>query len=417
MRKAGVISEETATDIQNYYLQKSGKSGNRLFIVFGVLGAILVGLGIILIIAHNWDELSKVTRTALAFFPLVAGQAICGYVIMKLLNNAAWRESASTFLFFTVGASISLISQIYNIPGNLSSFSLTWMLLCLPLIYLMKSSMTSLFVLVGITYYACETSYWMHPNEQSFGYWIVLALLLPYYIYLYKNKAVSNFLIFHHWFFPLSVIICLGTIADNVEEFMLISYMSLFGLLYLIGNSHVFKSQPLRNNGYTVLGSLGTIILLLIMSFDWLWKELPKLEVNLLEMQEFYVLTVLTILALSLLIRQIGTYSWKRINLMEITFILFVIIFILGFSSPLMAIVIVNLLVFVLGIFTIRRGVNKNHLGILNYGLFIITALVICRFFDTDISFIIRGVLFILVGIGFFTTNYLMLKKRRTNEA
>ena len=134
-------------------------------------------------------------------------------------------------------------------------------------------------------------------------------------------------------------------------------------------------------------------------------------------MQEFYVLTVLTILALSLLIRQIGTYSWKRINLMEITFILFVIIFILGFSSPLMAIVIVNLLVFVLGIFTIRRGVNKNHLGILNYGLFIITALVICRFFDTDISFIIRGVLFILVGIGFFTTNYLMLKKRRTNEA
>ena len=33
-----------------------------------------------------------------------------------------------------------------------------------------------------------------------------------------------------------------------------------------------------------------------------------------------------------------------------------------------------------------------------NYGLIIITALVICRFFDTDLSFVLRGLLFISVG-------------------
>jgi len=410
---AGVLSENTATDIRKYYHQKSSKSGNSLFIVFGVLGAILVGLGIILIIAHNWDDLSRTIKTNLAFLPLVVGQIICGYVILKRLTSVAWRESAAAFLFFTVGASISLISQIYNIPGNLGSFLLTWMVLCLPLVYLMRSSITSLLVLVGITFYACETSYWSFPNVQSYGYWLVLALLIPHYLYLTRKKADSNFLIFHHWFFPLSVIICLGTLAGQSEELMFISYMSLFGLLYLLGNSKEFKSQLLRNSAYKVIGSLGTISLLLSMSFDWLWNELGKLDVDILNSPEIYVLTLITILAISLLIKQKVAHSWSSIHLMEITFILFIIIFVLGFSSPLFSVIAINVLVFALGIVTIRKGVIENHLGILNYGLFIITALVICRFFDTDISFIIRGILFIIVGIGFFTTNYLMLKRRR----
>lgn len=51
--KAEVISEETADKIRDFYRNKRGQSTNRLFIVFGILGGILVGLGIILIIAHN----------------------------------------------------------------------------------------------------------------------------------------------------------------------------------------------------------------------------------------------------------------------------------------------------------------------------------------------------------------------------
>jgi uncharacterized membrane protein len=132
--KAGVITKETADSIQDYYQTKSGSSANRLFIVFGILGAILVGLGIILIIAHNWDELSRTTKTLFAFLPLLIGQVLCGFALIKKQNSIAWRESGTAFLFFSVGASISLVSQIYNIPGDLSSFLLTWMLLCFPLI-------------------------------------------------------------------------------------------------------------------------------------------------------------------------------------------------------------------------------------------------------------------------------------------
>ncbi|MFT6335528.1 MAG: putative membrane protein [Saprospiraceae bacterium] len=53
----GIISEETANRIKNYYKSKEVKSSNRLLVIFGVLGAFLIGLGIILILAHNWDQL------------------------------------------------------------------------------------------------------------------------------------------------------------------------------------------------------------------------------------------------------------------------------------------------------------------------------------------------------------------------
>jgi len=79
-------------------------------------------------------------------------------------------------------------------------------------------------------------------------------------------------------------------------------------------------------------------------------------------------------------------------------------------------VVLINLFVFVIGMLTIKDGAKQDHLGILNSGLLIITALVICRFFDSDLSFVIRGILFISVGAGFFATNYWLLKKRKTNE-
>lgn len=68
--RAGVISQETADKIKEYYKSKGNQSHHKLFIVFGILGAILVGLGILLIIAHNWDNFSRISKTVLAFFTL-----------------------------------------------------------------------------------------------------------------------------------------------------------------------------------------------------------------------------------------------------------------------------------------------------------------------------------------------------------
>jgi uncharacterized membrane protein len=416
--KAEVISQNTADKISDFYRKKGEDSTNRLFIIFGILGAILVGLGIIMIIAHNWDELSKTTKTFFAFLPLVVGQLLCLFTLIKKQASVAWRESSAAFLFFSVGASISLVSQIYNIPGNLSYYLLTWMLLCLPLIYVMNSSITSLLYIVGITFYAGETGYWSQPQSEAYFYWLLLLAILPHYYLLFKKKHESNFVVFHHWLVPLSIIISLGTVADKTGSLMYIAYFSLFGLLYLVGNSAIFVQQKTRNNGYKILGTLGSIILLLTLSFDWFWDALRKRDFQFNEVitsPEFFAAMILSLLAGGLLLFQLKNKSIRDMKPVAPVFILFILTFIIGLSSSI-AVIIINFFVFAIGILTIKDGAKKDHLGILNFGLLIITALVICRFFDADLSFVFKGILFVSVGVGFFAANSWMLKKRKTNE-
>lgn len=415
---ANIISPEIADRIRDYYRNKKGPSVNRLFIVFGILGSILIGLGIILIIAHNWDNLSRMTKTVLAFVPLLIGQALCFYVILRNEESITCRESVSAFVFFAVGATISLVSQIYNIPGDLGSFLMIWMFLSLPLIYVMKSSSTSLLYIIGITYYACQINYFDGYSSESYMYWILLLLCLPYYSQLCKKKPVSNFTTFHHYLLPLSVVITLGTLVKNAEELMFISYFSFFGLLYLIGNFKLFANQKPINNGYKMIGTLGTIVLLLMLSFNWFWEELMDVNypfAEIIRSRELYVASALTLIATILFFYKNKYERLFSINPVSYLFLIFIITFIIGTTS-FISVVLINIMVLAYGIFTIRDGAQQDHLGVLNFGLLVITALVICRFFDTDLSFVIRGVLFISVGFGFFITNYLMLKKRRTNE-
>jgi len=419
LEEAEIISQETANSIRNYYQTREGQSQSRLFVIFAIFGSILIGLGIVLIIAHNWDELSRQTKTFIAFLPLLIGQGFCGFALLKKQESVAWIESSAAFLFFAVGTSISLVSQTYQIPGNLSSFLLTWMLLCFPLIYIMKSAVVSMLYIVGITVYACETCYFSFPTSESYIYWLLLLIAIPYYLLLHKNRPKSNFTTFHNWIVPVSVTIVLGSVANENSNLIYVAYVSLFGLFYLIGNSDFFKNYGLKSNGYLIIGSLGTVILLLILSFDFIWKEMLTRNYHLdkaLISPEFFASLILSVLAG-------GLFYFRRKNKpladflpIEPVFVLFIIIFLFSLTSSTIPTILINLLVFGIGILTIRIGAKRDHLGILNYGLLIVTALVVCRFFDEKISFVIRGILFVSVGIGFFATNYWILKKRKTHE-
>ncbi len=415
--EAGIISEDTANEIHAYYERKNGQSHNRLLTAFGILGAALFGLGLVLIIAHNWQDFSRVTKIALAFLPLLAGQGICGTVLLKKAGNRLWHEGSATFLFFCVGASISIVSQIYHIPGDLSSFLLTWMPLCLPIIYIMRSSMVSLLFIIGITTYLVDTAYWNYPSAPGYPYWLLFLLVLPYYYWLYKTEPVGNFMAFHNWFLPLSLTISLGGLAQSHHEFMNLAYAGLFGVFYGIGKLDLFNGEKMAKNGYLVVGSLGTVYILLLLSFMGFWEDLSTANFvfkKLILSREIGVTAVLILLAILIYRYLLKHKTLSHILPMGPVFIALVVIFIIGLLNA-FAVVLVNLLVLAIGIEVIRTGARENHLGVLNYGLVIIAALVVCRFFDTDLSFVLRGILFMVVGAGFFLTNLLMIRKRKAN--
>ncbi|MEO9076636.1 MAG: DUF2157 domain-containing protein, partial [Gelidibacter sp.] len=213
--KNQVISEEVALRIRCYYRSEESETPNKLFAVFGVLGSLLVGLGIILILAHNWDDFSRALKTGLAFFPLLLAQLLAGYAIIKK-KSAAWNEASATFLFFTVGSSIALVSQIYNIPGNLSTYALTWIALCMPLIYLLKSNSVAMLHIVFSTFYAVNLGYGFNEaSEAPWLYIVLIAFLMPHYLQLLKHRPEANVASIFNWLLPLSVIITLGAFLER----------------------------------------------------------------------------------------------------------------------------------------------------------------------------------------------------------
>ncbi len=386
-----------------------------MLLVFSILGAALVGLGVILIIAHNWDDLSRPIKSLLALVPLLITQGLCAYALWRKRESRAWREATGVLLFFAVGASISLISQIYNIPGSLDTFLLTWMALCLPIIYVLDSSMSSLLYLIGITTYVAEAGYWNWRGNDPYLYWLLLVLVVPCYIRLIKNQPGGNFTSFHHWFVPGSLLVALGTLTQDAAEYMFIAYLALLGIFYLIGNLDFMKDSKIRNNGYLVQGSLGTMGLLLALSFNWFWKDMAAGDLSDWSTAPEFWQSIILILAGLLLLVRFQRFTSKDLVPQELLFIIFVPIFFMGSQWPVLSQVLINACVFLMGLFVIRRGAREDHLGVLNYGLLIITALVVCRFFDTNMSFVLRGMLFVAVGIGFFLANYFLIKSRKAH--
>ncbi|MDG5489942.1 DUF2157 domain-containing protein [Psychroserpens sp. SPM9] len=405
-----VITQDTASRIEQYVLSKQQHKPNKLFTVFGVLGSLLIGLGVILILAHNWDNFTRSIKTVFAFLPLVIGQIFVAFSVWKK-KSSVWKESSGTFLFFAIGSSIALVSQIYNIPGNLSTYILTWIVLSLPLIYILKSNTVALLNMIAITYYACEVGYSFSSfSESPWLYLVLMTLILPHYYSLLKNHTNANITSVFNWLFPLSVTIVLGTFVSQLSELGFLMYLLLFSLYYNMGKLPFFNEQKLRRNGYLVQGSLGIVIMVLTMSFDDFWY----LERFFFNAQETYVSAILCAANVGLLIYSYSKGWLKTFNLFQYLFILFSILYVFGLNIPIVGTIVVNLMVLALGITTIKIGADKFHFGILNYGLLIITALVTCRFFDTNMSFVIRGLLFVSVGIGFFLTNYILLKKQKS---
>src|ERR1041385_5917503 len=93
---SGVLSQQSADALRQHYSSQPSEAPRRLgFILSAILGSLLIGAGIVLLVAHNWDFLSRPVRCAIAFVPLVLSQALGLCVLLRRNESGAWRESAA----------------------------------------------------------------------------------------------------------------------------------------------------------------------------------------------------------------------------------------------------------------------------------------------------------------------------------
>ena len=65
-----------------------------------------------------------------------------------------------------------------------------------------------------------------------------------------------------------------------------------------------------------------------------------------------------------------------------------------------------------LGVFTLLRAIRAGRVFEANLGMLVVAILAIARFFDNDLEFVVRGIAFIAIGLGFLGTNLVVFKRR-----
>lgn len=75
-----------------------------------------------------------------------------------------------------------------------------------------------------------------------------------------------------------------------------------------------------------------------------------------------------------------------------------------------------NLYVLIASIIIMSQGISRHRLMLLNAGLLWFSILILFRFFDSDIPFVLKGIVFILIGSAFVGVNIWYNKKQKQKE-
>ncbi|MBN2326347.1 MAG: DUF2157 domain-containing protein [Candidatus Omnitrophica bacterium] len=419
----GIVPEETAENIRQYYgpVQEINKRKIAL-IVFSCFGAIFIGLGILLLLANNWSELSRSSRTILSMTLLLAAQFLTGWTLLYKKDSIAWRESASTFLMLSIGITISLICQTYHISGNTSDFILTWMVLGIPVVYLLDASLPILFYLIGMIIWSIEV-------QSAYGhamlFWPLFALIIPHFWKSIKRDPLSFRSVHLSWEICLCLCIATGIVLEKrLPGLWIIVYASLFVVMFYIGLIRFDHSKGIRYRPFQNVGLGGIYVLSLLLSYDWPWKEIGwrYFRSGSLHHGTAAILDIiLAVVLFSLVICYLGDSARKKqfsnlyIGLAPVVAVIAYLI--AGFKdTTVYSVLLFNVYLFVLAVGTIKMGIQNNRLGIVNLGMLVMSALIFARFFDSSISFAARGLIFIMIGAGFLTANIVLTSRGKYGE-
>ena len=71
-----------------------------------------------------------------------------------------------------------------------------------------------------------------------------------------------------------------------------------------------------------------------------------------------------------------------------------------------------NVYMGVYGAVLMMDGFKRGRLLTYNGGLAMVLLLIVCRFFDAELSFLIRSIAFIAIGVVLITANFVFFRKR-----
>jgi len=418
----GVLEPQAAGRLRQHYgdPDMAGSTAKRWAVVlFSIVGAVLIGGGIILLLAHNWDELSRPMRAVISIAPLALTAVLGAWILWTRKQSTAWREGVGTAQTLAIGSSIALVAQTYNIGGSFDEFMLTWSLLALPIAYLLRATFPALLYLVGILVWVASVH---HQPAYALWYYPLMAVALPFVWWTARTNRYHPRPVLLAWVLVITACYGIGFAAGQFFEdpgVGLIVYGCLFALLYLIGARWWSEASSVWQRPFQNIGALGAVGLALVLSFYDAWSEIALSAViwhrvdSIPAGLQLAGVGIVPLAAIVVWVRSFARHAWGEVMLGLVAVLTCASwIITTGYNGVMISVVLFNLYLAVLGIGTLVMGLRARRLFQVNAGMFVLAALILCRFFDSDFNFVVRGVAFIVIGIGFLATNLVLLRQK-----
>ena len=411
----GVIEPAEAERIRSHYGEPEARNAVKTaLVIFSVLGALLIGGGVILLLAHNWDDLGRGVRAVLSFVPLLAAQGLALWAAWSGRRSTAWREGTGTGLMLAIGASIALVSQTYHIAGEPADFLLAWMLLGLPIIYILDASTPAAIFWAGVTGWAGIT--WA-GGSQPVLYVFLVALALPHFALASRANRYAPRPALLGWVLVLCLTVGTGfCLTRHTEELWILAYSGLFGVLYLAGGLWFGDGSAAWQSPFKTGGALGVTFLSWLFTFHGVWEHGSYWHLGLTGPSAWDALYLVALAAalVGLWIKALGRRGYGLLLIGAMPALASIAYFLcLNGGYEAVAATLFNLYLLGLGLVTVVSALRNRRMAQMNLGLLVLSVLLLTRFFDSDLSFLFRGVAFILVGVGFLAANVVMAKRAK----
>ena len=399
-----LINAETADMLKGRYAPK--KNISLLIALFSIIGSLLIGAGVILILARNWYFLPLFLRVALAFLPLLVSQGLAVYVVKRKYDSPAWRESAAILVMASVFAAVAIVGQVFHLPSDYAVYVLTCGLLSLPMIYILSAAAPL------IVYYWAIMS-WAVLEQVAGGEIILIVLFAAVAAFVFINKkqesARLSYMIWLTLAAGFAAVLILGIMLDSSLLLIVLCY---FALLFSVAGLPGPFETPFK-----AVGLIGCLITASVLTYERMWWYVG------------YVGAGGSLLAGGLiaaaLFFAVKSFKSDRLKFSFSAALIFLCVlrFIwvaagLDFRPyDFIFMILANLILLSVGAGFIVHGVKHTSLFTTNIGMITVCALVVMRFFDSGMDFLWRGIVFLALGAAFLTVNLKILRGKKRLKA
>jgi len=393
----------------------------RLINTIVTLGSILIGLGILLFVASNWDKLGRPTKVAIIFC-VISLFDLSGYYFRYIKNQyPGLGEGLLLIGAFSFGAGIWLIAQIYQIHYNFSAGIIFWILGILPVVFIFRSWM--ILALSSVLSFIWLISYHTYYfQREAYGFLLLLAVLVML-CYRHKQRfslfVMITSLAIWLWHFWLKHIWADNFFAYDIlrPQLFLVTILGALGfILYGLGIWHQ------NDNRYTVFSFLYKFLGILFISlpvysltFAHHYHEYSKgsftpVSAITVLMGILFILTFMLFYQLKR--SSIQEADSKEVKLVYYFFFLQLIALLLSLQWLPLTSLSYNLILLVQILGFMYLGFLKHSEGIFRLAIILFFLDVLSRYFDIFWKMMPRSLLFIFGGILLIGGSIFVNRKR-----